>query len=373
MDRVVDYKKCTGCTACMNICVKNAITMEENSEGFYYPKIDDKKCINCGLCKKTCPVLNSNNNNIKKCYAAYNDNIASLLNKSSSGGLFELFAKYILSIDGVVIGAELKNNKLEHTIIDNINDLEKIKGAKYFQSNLKYIFKYIKENINTKKILFVGTPCQVAGLKSIINNDNLYCIDLVCHGVPSKQLFNKYINYIEKKYNDKLIDYNFRDKKSGWLNYSNTAIFINKKVTKKYTKNSYSKLFLSNKALRESCYNCKFKIYNSYSDITLGDFWGIEKVLPEMSNKNGVSCVVINTEKGSKLFNKIIKNIRYKECSIKDIIKYNSSIVNSPVRTNDRDNFYNDLKIYPFNRIIKKYTKSLFSKIVFKIKNRINK
>ena len=301
METIVEKNKCTGCTACMNICPKNAISMEIDNEGFKHPVINKDKCIDCGLCKKTCPVLNTTSNkSLNKCYVAYNKDEVSCKNKASSGSIFELIAKLILNENGIVIGAAFdENNKLNHIAIDNIKDLDKLKGSKYLQSHLNNIFTYIKENIKNKKILFVGTPCQVAGLKSFIKNDfnNLICLDLVCHGVPSPKLFEKYIKEIEDKYNSQIVDYNFRDKKTGWDTYSNTITFKNQKeITQLQKDNKYMKLFLSDIALRESCYNCNFKLGNKYSDITLGDFWGVNNYYPDMYNKTGVSAIIINTE-----------------------------------------------------------------------------
>ena len=379
MEEIIEKSKCTGCTACMNICPKNAISMVEDKEGFKHPVIDQSKCINCGLCKKTCPVLNtSKNDSLNKCYVAYNKDKESTLNKASSGNIFELVAKKVLNNKGIVIGASFdKDNKLNHIAIDNIKDLEKLKGSKYLQSNLGNIFKYIKDNLDDKQLLFVGTPCQVAGLKAYLKKDydNLITIDLVCHGVPSPKLFNKYIKELESEYHDKVINYNFRDKVSGWDTYSNTITFKNKKITELHSNNKYMKLFLSDIALRESCYDCNFKIGNKYSDLTLGDFWGVNKYYPDMYNKSGVSAIIINTEKGKNIFASIKDDIIYKDCQLDEIISGNPSLRISGSYPNKRNEFFKDLEINTISDLSNKYVKkvSLFKKLINKSKRIIKK
>ena len=375
METIVEKKKCTGCTACMNICPKNAISMEIDNEGFKHPVINKDKCIDCGLCKKTCPVLNTTSNkSLNKCYVAYNKDEVSCKNKASSGSIFELIAKLILNENGIVIGAAFdENNKLNHIAIDNIKDLDKLKGSKYLQSHLNNIFTYIKENIKNKKILFVGTPCQVAGLKSFIKNDfnNLICLDLVCHGVPSPKLFEKYIKEIEDKYNSQIVDYNFRDKKTGWDTYSNTITFKNQKeITQLQKDNKYMKLFLSDIALRESCYNCNFKLGNKYSDITLGDFWGVNNYYPDMYNKTGVSAIIINTEKGNNMFNNIKDNIIYKECKLEEITNGNPSLKISGKYPKKRKEFFEKLGNKSVEELSKKYSRknNIYMKVLNKIK-----
>ena len=375
MKQVLEKSRCTGCTTCMNICPKGAITMIEDSDGFKYPVIDQDKCINCGLCVKTCPVLNTKENeSLNKCYVGYNKSEEVRLN-SSSGGIFSLIANHILDQKGIVIGAAFnKENELKHIAIEKTKDLNKLMGSKYLQSDLTNIFKYIKENIKERKILFVGTPCQVGGLKAFIKNDydNLICVDLVCHGVPSPKLFKKYIEELENE-NGKLLNYNFRDNSTGWDTYSNTAKFKDKTIKEDRRQNKYMKLFLSDVALRQSCFNCNFKLGNKYSDITLGDFWGIKKHYPEMYNKSGVSAIIINTKQGEELFNNINKDIKYKECKLEEILSGNPSLKISGKEPKTRNNFFKELDNLSISALTKKYQKkiSLLSKIKRKLKSLI--
>ena len=370
MKEILERKKCTGCTSCMNICPKNAISMKCDNEGFKYPVIDQKKCINCGLCKNTCPVLNTNTNKtLKNCFVAYTKDDRYKSN-SSSGGIFPIIATKIINDNGIVIGAAFdKNKKLRHIAITNEIELERLKGSKYLQSDLDNIFSYIKKNIDNKKILFVGTPCQVAGLKSFLKKeyDNLICIDLFCHGVPSPKLFKKYVNELEKDNSDRLVDYNFRDKTTGWDSYSNTAKFCNSTITELQKNNYYMKLFLSDVALRESCFNCNFKIGNKYSDITLGDFWGVTKYYPDMYSKNGVSAIIVNTEKGERILDLIKSELKYKNCKLDEIIVGNPMIKFSTNRPNERDLFFEKIDERSIAELVKKYVPKV--SFISKLKN----
>lgn len=375
MEKVIDKNKCTGCSACINICPNHAIEMIEDECGFKYPRINKSKCINCGLCKKTCPVLNTKENkSLNECYVGYNKNVE-VKETSSSGGIFDAIARIILEENGVVIGAAFTENmKLKHIAIDNLDDLEKLKGSKYLQSNLENIFLYIKDQLKIRKVLFVGTPCQVAGLHAYLKKEyaNLVLIDLFCHGVPSPKMFNKYLKELEDSNNSKVIKYNFRDKRTGWDAYSTTAKFANNKIISQLQKNNdYMRLFLSDIGLRESCYSCNFKLGNKYSDITLGDFWGVKDCYPEMYNEKGVSAIIINTEKGSKLFSLINNKLEYKKCNLNEIILGNPSLIKSSIMPKKRNIFFVELNDNTaFNKLVKKYCKKnrLYNKVINKIK-----
>ncbi|MGN1337074.1 MAG: Coenzyme F420 hydrogenase/dehydrogenase, beta subunit C-terminal domain [Candidatus Coprovivens sp.] len=377
MEKIIEKNKCTGCSACMNICPKKAITMKKDKEGFLHPEINQEKCINCGLCKKTCPVLNTKTNpSINKCYVAYNKD-SKVKENSSSGGIFDSIARVVLKDKGLVIGAAFnKDNKLNHIIIEKEKDLDKVKGSKYLQSDLNNVFTTIKENIDDRIVLFVGTPCQVAGLKAYLKKDyeNLICIDLFCHGVPSPKLFDKYVNELEERHNDKLLNYIFRDKSTGWDNYSNKATFKNKEYKELQKDNNYMKLFLLDIALRESCYDCNFKLGNKYSDITLGDFWGVNNYYPEMYNKKGVSAIIINTNKGLDIFNKISSNLEYKNCKLEEILSGNPSLKLSGKYPTRRNEFFDNIDTLNINALTKKYTKRpLYKRILGKLKRVIKK
>lgn len=363
MKEVIKKELCTGCTACATICPKKAITLKEDKNGFRYPTIDEKKCVNCGLCKKICPVLNTDKNkSIEKYYAAYNKDENQRLS-SSSGGIFQIIAEQILDENGIVIGAAFdKKNQLKHIAITKKVELESLKGSKYLQSDLNNIFKFVKDNIEDKKILFVGTPCQVAGLRAVIkDNKNLITIDLFCHGVPSTKLFNKYIQELEQK-NGKLLNYNFRDKKHSWEAYSHTAVFEKKTISKIYDRNKYMLLYLSDIALRESCYKCHFKMGNKYSDISLGDFWGVKKYYPNIPKKNGVSAVVINTEIGQQIFDSIKERIYYQECKMEELLVGNPQLTTPPLMPSNRMDFFEKLNEKSIDELNNEYGLKISSK-----------
>ncbi len=378
MKNVIEHNLCTGCTACFNICPNNAISMLTDEQGFSFPQIDEKKCVKCGLCVNICPVKNTSKNETKNmCYAAYNNDIE-IRKNSSSGGVFYSLAKEILDQSGIVIGATFDNQlHLVHKVIYDYKEISLLMGSKYIQSDLNDIFKYIQSVIEDKMVLFVGTPCQVAGLRAFLKKDyeKLICIDLICHGVPSPKLFSKYINEIAKRNNAKVINYNFRDKCSGWENYSNTVSFENDKFTQLHKNNAFMKLFLSDSALRESCYNCKFKLENKYSDITLGDFWGVSKIHYDMYNSQGVSAVILNTEKGVEIFEKIKKEFKFKQCCLDDIVSCNPALKTSMIRPKKRDEFFFDMENFSIDELVKKYEKKVnfLKKVLNKIKSIIYK
>lgn len=372
MEEIISKSFCTGCGCCCNVCPKNAISMKIDNDGFRYPVIDKEKCIDCGLCKKKCPVFSkTKTKEINECYAAYNKNDEVLM-LSSSGGIFFLLALSILKENGIVIGAMFDSKKLVHMIVDNKKDLVKLMGSKYLQSNMDDIYKKVKIEVQSRKILFVGTPCQVAGLKSYVgeDNENLICVDLICHGVPSSKLFIKYINELEKKNNGTLKKYNFRDKSTGWDSYSVSIDFENISKIELARDNCYMKLYLSNLALRESCYNCNFKLGNKFSDITLGDYWSVHKFHKEIYNKKGVSAVIINTKKGEKFFNTIKKDIRYLETSLDNIVYGNPCLKKSCNKPSKREVFLIDINNYNCQELCKKYCKIPFYRnVIIKLKS----
>lgn len=328
---------CSGCTACKNICPCNAIEMIEDEEGFKYPQINKQVCINCGLCKKVCSTLNSKEEqkDFPKTYAVYNKN-EKIRMLSSSGGIFTEIAEIIIKNNGVVFGVIFDENfDVIHEEISDIKDLEKIRGSKYVQSDLNNTYKRAKIYLeNGKQVLFTGTPCQIEGLYNYLGKDfeNLYTQDLICHGVPSKKIWRKYLKYRKQKDNNtNLKNMSFRNKEQhGWNNYELFFQYEDcKNVYIDHNEDMYMKIFLSDVALRPSCYECKFKKKHRIADITLADFWGINNVIPDMNDEKGTGLLFINTSKGEKIFNKIIDKIEYKVVDFETVIKYNKSMTQS--------------------------------------------
>lgn len=315
-NNICDKNLCTGCSACSQACPKNAINMNTNEEGFLYPEIDNNLCTDCKLCKKTCPINNYNfNNKYPKAYAIMA--IDEVRKVSSSGGAFSVFAEYILNEGGVVCGAAFDENMVvKHQIIDKKENLQSLRGSKYVQSNLEDSYKSIKNYLDTnKKVFFVGTPCQVAGLKNFLNKNynNLLTADLICHGVPSPLVLKK---YIEEEFNgEKVLNINFRDKKDGWGGaYVTTTSTTTGIYSKKDYEDTYLTAFFANISLRESCYNCQYTKLPRVGDITLADCWGASS---DIDDKKGTSTLFINNQNGENVFEKIktnfklVKNIPY--------------------------------------------------------------
>ena len=315
------HEHCTGCMACKQICSQNAIGCI-NIDGFTYPQINTEKCVECGLCMKTCPVLNisgckgNTHEQETSCLAVYNK-VDELRMKSSSGGSFSTMAEKILSEGGIVYGAAWNNQmNLIHCCADNVHDLDKLRRSKYVQSDTRNTYNevraYLKEG---RKVLYSGTPCQIAGLHSFLlgkKYDNLILVDVLCQGVPSPWSFKKYIKEMEDKMNSKIVDCNFRTKEYGWrcgllllLRDKQSGKMKVKKLINK--SNSFYRAFIREYFMRPSCYDCPFKNNNQgyYGDITIADFWRIGNKTPfnEKNVEKGVSALIINTEKGNSFFN----------------------------------------------------------------------
>ena len=284
-----DKKNCCACGACMNICPKNAIKMQEDEYGFLYPQIDENKCVQCGACQKVCAYQNGQVGNTPiKCYAAVNKDKEELM-KSASGGIFAAMATTILKDDGVVFGAALdfENGHAHphHIAVREVSQVYRLQGSKYVQSAIENTYVEAKEELDLgKKVLFSGTPCQIAGLYSYLRKgyENLYTIDVICHGVPSAKFFDDYIQYMTKKNKAKaVISYSFRDKKKGWgMNNRIGFEYASGKKKNMYIParlTSYNTFFLDGDIYRENCYQCPYAKRESTVDFTIGDYWGIEK------------------------------------------------------------------------------------------------
>lgn len=352
---MLNMKLCTGCTACKSICPKQAIDMISDKDGFLYPTINKDKCINCKLCEKVCPVINVvENKSLLKSYAAYNKDENIRIN-SSSGGLFTIFAKEVLRQDGIVFGAMFDESfNVIHSYIEKEDELFNFRGSKYVQSSIGDTYKKCKEFLNKDRVVyFTGTPCQINGLKNYLGKEypNLITQDFICHGVPSPKVWNDYKTRFKN-----IKDVSFRDKSMGWSNY---FVRINEHKDK-HLENFYIKAFLSNYILRSSCYECKFKTKNRVSDITLGDLWGANSIVPQMNDDKGLSLIVINSSKGLSLFNKIIDDIVYKEVQLDLCIKHNPSYIESSDMPKNRNKLLNEINSQNFDSIVSKYTHQKF-------------
>lgn len=351
---------CTDCFSCYNKCpIENAIEMKINTEGFYRPFITSK-CINCGICADVCPVLETpkNNNKVEEIYAGWSKNEEILL-RSSSGGIFSEISEKVIENKGIVyaVGWDEKNNSIFHKRIENKEQLKEVTGSKYIPSYVGKIYDDIKRDLSEEKeVIFVGTPCQVAGLNKIIKDEKLLTIDFICHGMPSYKAYKK---YCDETYNGKVTRTEFRDKKYGWEKYS-LKILENNKVLehKNFGKNNFIRGFLKDIYLDTACYECKFRANergeNRQADITLADFWGAPE---EIKNYNGVSLIIINNEKGKKYFEKIKEGIFFKKVGLQEILKNNISFYKNPTFPKERKEFFKLLEKETFEKLAVKYFK----------------
>lgn len=383
MIKIEDNKKCSGCTSCYAVCPVGAIEMIEDNEGFKYPKVNEEKCIKCGLCNKVCPYNkeyeNKNAYETAKVYGGWSYN-EEYRERGTSGGVFSNLAKYILENDGFVCGAVFNSElEVEHILTSNFEDVKRMNSSKYVQSNLKNIFKEIKEKLDGgKTVLFTGTPCQITGLLSYIQKDyeNLYTMDVICHGVPSPKVFRKYKKELEKKYGSRLKEYSFRSKRTGWKKYSTYAKFENGKEEVMYAQdNVYMRGFLKDVYLRPSCNNCISSKLPRNSDLTLGDFWGVEIQYPNLDSTKGTSLVLANTAKGESLINAIKENVKLEECELEKSIKYNPSIRTSVKENPNRKEFFENVDIKSMDDLSKKYfpKTSFIKKVSNKIRSVLGK
>lgn len=395
--KTLEKHECTACTACVIACPKQCIKMTTDEEGFLYPFIEQDCCIHCGLCEKICPHNKSfvyNNENIAT-YAGYIKDIDER-RQSSSGGIFFSVASWIIKNGGIVYGATIDDKfQVFHIGIDNLKDLDKLRGSKYVQSNLGSIFKDVKHQLNLNRwVYFVGTGCQVAGLKSYLKKDfpTLLTTDLVCHGVPSQKLFDEHIYYLNHKYNGHVKKYSFRDN-ANWGGCEIFDIEKNGKIqtikNRTYFKSPYLNAFMLNYVLRYSCYKCEYARRSRIGDLTLADYWGIENIVPQIDKKHGVSMLMVNSSKGEFIRNQIGKECILWETSIEDAEKYNQNLTHTTEMVSIRSSIFNSLQSKGYEYVAKttfrsnKYYKTIImqfllsnnhiKKIIVSIRNYIEK
>jgi len=351
---------CCGCTACAMICAKHAITMIPDKMGFMYPRVNKDLCINCGLCLNVC-TFNMNydvteNLEIPKVYATRHKDIKEVLS-SQSGGMFIAISDFILSNDGAIYGVGFDEQfRIIHKRTTSKEGRDEFKGSKYVQSDLSDIFFRIKNDLkNNQTVLFSGTPCQTSGLKSYLNltqtdTQHLYLCDIICHGVPSPNIWEDYISYIKKISRKDIKKINFRNKEFGWKSYVETYILSN---GKQIIRDTFVNLFVKNIMLRPSCGNCKYANLKRPSDITLGDFWGWWKYSQEFMDDLGISLTIVNTPKGELLFNKIRPFVNSIESNTVHCLQRN---LQNPTQLSEaRTAFEHDYKNHGFMYVAKKY------------------
>ena len=360
----ISWNHCSGCGYCQQVCPVDAVEMKTDSHGFMHPEVDLNKCIQCGKCLRECPYRNKETENRKiadgsqQTFAAWSKN-AEVVTNSSSGGMFYELAKKTIQEGGVIYGAAFDEKfTLKHRRIDRIDGIRPLMGSKYVQSNAFICFDSVKRDIESgKKVLFVGTPCQVSALKKLTykNNDNLLLVDFVCHGVPSPMLVKEYIRYVESYFNKQVKEYIPRSKVMGWR-ACEVIVFNNGQMEYRHpVTQAYSKIFYSNCALRSSCYNCPYTDFNRQGDLTIADYWGIEQKRPDLYQKEGVSLLLVNSEKGRKIIDNM-DSIVLSETEKDTIIKEKQPHLFYPVKQPDLyEKFWREYEEKGWSYIVKKY------------------
>lgn len=378
-------QNCTGCGACAEKCKVGCLCMREDAEGFLRPFLQTEQCVNCGACIQVCPVIKDcyiKRNGVKrKLFAAYQKDVNEL-KQSSSGAVFPLLAKFIIKHGGAVYGASFTDDFLvEHIRVDCFEQVERLRGSKYVQSNVCKVYQLVSNDLrHNKPVLFVGTPCEVGGLKAFLGqkmaeSEYLYTVDFVCHGVPSPGIWKKYMKWLELKYlqGEKIQTVNFRkkDDKTGTVH----KLFI-KSAHRSYETDSindpYYRFFLNDISLRRACYDCKFKGIERGCDITLGDFWGIEQIKPDAKNELGTSLVLVHSEKGSELIRAVEQDLDMSDIDLREILgRHNISLTESCSEHPCRRQFFND-KETDYQKLADKYCipkrNTLYKRVIGKIR-----
>lgn len=376
MIHITSKEQCVGCNACVQRCPKACIIMEEDHEGFLYPKVDQTICIDCSICEKVCPVIHQAEppKDEPATYACYNKN-EEVRRQSSSGGIFTLLAEAVLAKNGVVFGARFDENfDVIHDYTESVEGLKAFRGSKYVQSRIGETYlqaeRFLKDG---REVLFSGTPCQIAGFKRFLRKEytNLLAVDFICHGVPSPKVWRMYKQSLLDKvdrssasatFKPIFTDIQFRDKTEGWKKYSFAAtISVADQNTvlqrEPFMNNAFMKGFLQDLYLRPSCYACPAKQFKSQSDLTIADYWGIQHVHPEIDDDKGVSLVFANKENGSNLLYTLQGKIELIQSTYICAIKYNPSVYKSVAYKNKSNQFYSQVTSCNINVIIESLTK----------------
>ena len=389
MIKVENPVDCCGCNSCVQKCPRHCISMVDDKEGFWYPYVDEEACIHCGLCEKVCPQINiENSSKPLGVYALKHGDLKIQLN-SSSGGAFSVLAENVINNGGVVFGAAFDGKgNVVHEKVDNIKDLDKLRMSKYVQSYIGDSFIEVERFLkNEKLVLFVGTPCQIHGLKLFLrkNYQNLLCVDFICHGVPSPKVWQQYLNETlalgEKntvsffcspcfsKRNVLVKDVQFRNKRLGWEKFSfvlhyklaeptgdseknsvSSPLYIEREINETLFKNPYLRGFIHDLYLRPSCYECRNKAHKSFSDITMGDFWGVKNTYPELYDSNGVSCLIVNTKHGLQFLSEL--KVPFSEVDYQKVLSYNPSIIKAVKCPPFRKLFFKFMGKIPFKKLV---------------------
>ena len=376
MIQITDKSQCCGCTACASVCTHDAISMQPDVMGFLYPVVDNGKCVDCGLCEKVCAFNDHYDTSLNlpqpDAYAARHKDMKEV-ETSRSGAAFIAISDYILENGGVVYGAGYTDHfRVVHKRATTKEERDEFKGSKYVQSDMNSVFRQVKKDLKDGlTVLFSGTPCQTAGLNAYIGRklrEHLILVDIVCHGVPGPNLWRDYIAYLEKKQGDKICWVNFRDKQEyGWAAHRETFKFV-----KGGGKMIFTYLFYQHIMFRPSCRKCHFANTKRPSDITIADYWGWEKTDPDINKDDkGVSLILINTEKGRKLFDTIKDRMTEIPAELENCMQPN--LLHPSVFNQKWKNFEKDYERKGFEYVMKKYGEDNWRHKVRKVLRRVKR
>lgn len=370
MIQIVDKAQCTGCTACQQVCSHSAIEMHFDAEGHSYPIVDASKCIDCGLCDRVCPMLHKEripsdeSLDSLPVFAVYNKDEA-VREKSTSGGVFSLMAQYVIYHGGVVYAARFdKDFHIIHSRFDDINEIDAFRGSKYAQSKLGDTFRQIRQDLKTREVLFVGTPCQVAGLKGFLikEYENLFTCDFICMGISSPVMWEEYLQEYWQGHQIERVF--FKDKREGWHQWKMLVQYDGgKEYLKGGMRDPFFHLYLTHLSYRLSCFSCPFRTCKRLSDFTIADCWGVDKCIPAFDDNKGCTTLILQSKKAETLYKDIEQRLHTTSYSITDVRSYNPYITRQIDPNPGRSGF---MKLYS-----KKGFKKAAKKYGYKEKNRI--
>ncbi len=362
MNRIAPEKQaCCGCGACASVCPKGAVTMEADDEGFRYPAVDETLCVNCGLCLQACSIGKDRPpHDFEQQYLAAQHTDGETVMQSSSGGAASALAAQVLANGGVIYGAAFEAGfEVRHSRADVPSEAVRFRGSKYVQSDLADTMNEVAEDLkNGREVLFTGTPCQVHGLLLFLQakrvpTETLVTCDFVCHGVSSPRVWEDYVSFLATRHGS-LDRYNFRGKQNGWHNYFPEIKAGSQDVSVNYKeKESFFRMYSSSVITRPSCYQCRYTSYERCADLTLADFWNIDKAVPAMNDDRGTSQVLVNTAKGAALFTRCREALRTQDCAKEDVWQPH---LEYPIKSpKSRDTFWKMYREQPFEQVIRRY------------------
>lgn len=377
----MEKEKCCGCSACEQICPVQCIVMEKDEKGFLYPKTDLEKCLHCRKCDRVCPAEQS----ADKKQAVQIDTFVGYTKKenvrknSSSGGIFSVLAECVLDQNGVVFGAAFdKDFSVHHIFVESKKDLWKLQGSKYVQSNLENTYRETKQFLETGRlVLFSGTACQISGLQNYLGKlyEMLYTVDVLCHGVPNPEIWKRYLEEKRSEYGQEIQKIEFRNKQQGWKNYSVNIIFANGlSYGKVHHEDVFMKLFLSDICLRSSCYQCTWKRIPRDSDLSLGDCWGVERIMPEMDDDNGTSVILVHSQKGKWLLENVRDELNLRNAQLDTVLPPQADSRRSVLHHPNEKKFWKAAKQgEPISKLEQYAERSFIQKVIGVVQNKIRR